>query len=209
MRKRTPEEIRKLIAQGAGVSRTSIPASAHHVYGYLHLAAALGASAEPVAPMISVENSELNSAAERFGLIMPDNSEARPWFGLNAGAEYGPAKRWPIERFAASALEIKKKTNCRWVLLGGPNDKVFGERIARAIEPEGGHSNCVNLAGRTTFVDQRYRANACGGGGGDTGRGSVWQHVAGNDGTGTDGWGASDAARRSAVRALFFAGMSD
>ena len=46
----------------------------------------------------------------------------RPIFGLNPGAEYGPAKRWPVEKFIAAAKEIQQRTNCAWLLFGGKSD---------------------------------------------------------------------------------------
>ena len=33
-----------------------------------------------------------------------------PVIGLNPGAEYGPAKRWPVEKFIAAAKEIQNRT---------------------------------------------------------------------------------------------------
>ena len=40
--------------------------------------------------------------------------------GLNPGAEYGPAKRWPAERFVEAARGIQQRTNCAWLIFGDP-----------------------------------------------------------------------------------------
>ena len=85
---------------------------------YLHLAAALGANPEPVAPQLFVTPDEIEAAKKKFGL----EEITQPIFGLNPGAEYGPAKRWPVERFIAAAKEIQQRTNCAWLIFGGKSD---------------------------------------------------------------------------------------
>ena len=62
--------------------------------------------------------------------------------GLCPGAEYGPAKRWLPERFAAVAAA----TDRQWVLFGTAKDAAIGAEIAAAL---GEH--CLNLIGQTTL----------------------------------------------------------
>ncbi len=141
MRKRSLSDIRYLLGR-SDVKPEVYPASAHHLNHYLHLAAMLGASAEPIAPSIAVSDAELLAARMKFDLP----SGVRPILGINPGAEYGPAKRWPLERFVAAALEIRRHTNCRWVLLGGHNDVDFAGELMMSLGVD-----CVNLAGRTSL----------------------------------------------------------
>ena len=122
MRKRPAREIQRLIAGGG--ARVTTPASAHHVHHYLHLASALGASAQPLPPRIDVSERQVEEARAKFGLA---RLQGRPWFGLNPGAEYGPAKRWPAERFVAAAQALHKKP-----IAAG----LFLERRATAIWPQ-------------------------------------------------------------------------
>jgi heptosyltransferase II len=127
MIKRSPRDIRSRVSNPSGYERFSPPARAHQVYHYLHLAAAVGASPEPVPPFITVSEAQMDSARAQFGLV------GSRWFGLNPGAEYGPAKRWPAERFAAVAVAAQRRWNCRWAILGGPGDVADAEAIARQI----------------------------------------------------------------------------
>ena len=60
----------------------------------------------------------------------------RPILGLNPCAEYGPAKRWPIERFVAAAREIQKRTNCAWLIFGSKNDAPITNQIASVPNSE-------------------------------------------------------------------------
>jgi lipopolysaccharide heptosyltransferase II len=65
---------------------------------------------------------------------------------LCAGAEYGPAKRWPPERFAEVAAKISAQSSAQWILFGTKKDAAIGEQIAAGI---GDH--CVNRIGHTTL----------------------------------------------------------
>ena len=158
MHKRSPEEIRALTAvsgSAGGRRAPAIPASAHQLYEYLHLAAALGASAEPLAPRLAVSPVELAAARQKFGLA----TAPLPLVGLNPGAEYGPAKRWPAERFSAAALAVSAHTPCTWVVFGGNNDRATAEAIESALRAA--NLTVVNLAGRTSLRELMAALKLC------------------------------------------------
>jgi heptosyltransferase II len=150
MRKRSASEIRRLISNGGAneVSSSPFQASAHQIYDYLHLVAALGANPEPLPTQLAVTPGELKAVAQKFNLTSQFTNN-RPIFGLNPGAEYGPAKRWLPDRFIAAAREIQKRTKCVWVILGGKADAVVGNEIAAAIGA--GQSAAISLAGQTSL----------------------------------------------------------
>jgi heptosyltransferase II len=152
MRKRSVSEIRELVA--ADVNRRTIPenraftsaaTNAHQIHEYLHLATALGVNPEPLAPQLFVLPDEIEAAKKKFGL----EQITLPVFGLNPGAEYGPAKRWPAERFITAAKEIQQRTNCVWLISGGKNEM----QIAYQIESAMRNAQCAifNLAGKTSL----------------------------------------------------------
>ena len=157
MRKRSIGEIKKLVVaqQGrTGVSPVLRPI-AHQIHEYLHLAAALGANPEPLPPQLFVTPDEIEAAKKKFGL----NETGRPIFGLNAGAEYGPAKRWPIERFIAAAREIQQRTNCVWILLGGPGDAAIAEQISSSMRSS--QFAIRNLSGKTSLRELMALLKIC------------------------------------------------
>jgi heptosyltransferase-2 len=153
MRKRTPGVIRQLVEQGRAPD-PPIPSSAHHLHHYLHLVAALGASADPLPPRIEVSADELAAVRQKFGL---HHSEDRPLLGLNAGAEYGPAKRWPKENFIAAARAVQRQMDCTWVVFGGRADMELAESITLEI----GSPNVINLAGKTSLRELCAALQAC------------------------------------------------
>ena len=160
MRKRSAAEIRRLVA--ADVNRrnddrafTSAATAGHQIHEYLHLAAALGANPEPLAPQLFVTPDEIEAAKKKFGL----EKITRPIFGLNPGAEYGPAKRWPAEKFIAAAKEISQRTDCAWILFGGKSDAAITNQIESAIgnlEPA-----IFNLAGKTSLRELMALLKLC------------------------------------------------
>jgi ADP-heptose:LPS heptosyltransferase len=158
MRKRSNSEIRQITARNPIIQQSNnppIPSSAHQTHEYLHLAAALGANPEPLAPQLAVTPEEIESAKKKFSLDKIDG----PVFGLNPGAEYGPAKRWPVEKFIAAAREIQQRTNCVWLLFGGKSDTVITNQIESAIGNR--RSAIFNLAGKTSLRELMALLKLC------------------------------------------------
>ncbi|MCH8117742.1 MAG: lipopolysaccharide heptosyltransferase II [Proteobacteria bacterium] len=69
----------------------------------------------------------------------------RPVIAMMPGAEYGPAKCWPIEYFATLASLLATDGYDVWVL-GAAGDADAGEQIAA-------QSTAVNLCGKTSLAD--------------------------------------------------------
>lgn len=142
MHKRSPAEVNRLIS--GNVTGQPLPSivspAAHHIHQYLHLVAGLGANPEPLRPLLQVLDSEVAAAVKKFELAVDVT-----WLALNPGAEYGPAKRWPAERFITVAQEIQGRTGCRWLVLGGKGDAELAGAIASKLP------GSVNLAGRTSL----------------------------------------------------------
>ena len=78
----------------------------------------------------------------RFGLKLD-----RPVVCMMPGAEYGPAKQWPIEHYAELAASLVDAGRQVWIL-GSDRDVSIGEKIADA-----GAGHIYNLCGKTQLVD--------------------------------------------------------
>ena len=154
MRKRSRADIERRIA--ARLPRERYPANPHHVHEYLHLVAVMGGDPNPVPPLLRVKAHEVSAFKSRFEI--PDD---RPLFGLNAGAEYGPAKRWPAERFVEAATRIHAKTGCRWILFGGKGDAELTAEIERSLSTSVGGNLVTNVTGKTSLRELCAGLAAC------------------------------------------------
>ena len=74
--------------------------------------------------------------------------ERQGYWAMAPGAEYGPAKRWPAEHFAALAHAVFQKTGQPVVLLGSSKDSDICETISRLANTESPNT-CLNLSGKT------------------------------------------------------------
>jgi len=74
-------------------------------------------------------------------------SPAQYWV-FAPGAEYGPAKCWPAEHFAALARDLFERDGAPVLLLGSPKETALCESIAAAATPA-----CRVLAGKTTLLE--------------------------------------------------------
>ena len=110
-----------------------------------------------MAPHLEVSEREMEEVRGKFGLA---RAAGRPWFGLSPGAEYGPAKRWPAERFVAAARSLREKTQCRWLVVGGAGDRALGEMIGRDIARATGEPP-LNLAGQTSLRELAAALKIC------------------------------------------------
>ena len=150
--RRTATEVQRLIRDDPAKPRDSFPISAHQVHDYLRIVGVLGGNTTPLAPAIQVTEEEVSAIRTRFGA-----AAGKALLGLNPGAEYGPAKRWPEERFTEAARRLTAQTGCHWWIFGGPGDVHVAGRIAAAIGPGGAQS----LAGKTSLRELCAAMKAC------------------------------------------------
>jgi heptosyltransferase-2 len=146
--------------QQPGAERESFPASAHQIHHYLHLVARAGASPDPLPPRLVVTESETAAFLSRF-LPGRTTRTAPPLLGLNPGAEYGPAKRWPEEAFLEAALAVAPMGRVTWLVFGGSGDRAVADRLAGSLNSRLGEGTAVNLAGATSLRELMAGLKLC------------------------------------------------
>jgi len=146
LKKLRPADIRARLAL-PGNSEPKPGPESHHLAHYLRLVAALGADPTPVRPFLHVSLAEQEALRHRFQV-----DPTRTWIGLNPGAEYGPAKRWPSDRFAEAAKHLASGGTRGFLLFGGPADLPAAESIAAALGSASGSGVPTRiLAGQTSL----------------------------------------------------------
>jgi heptosyltransferase-2 len=135
-------EARQLVLNDARrLDRRALPLM---VERFAHLADARGEDLRRPLPRPSLAV----STAQRDALLARLQLSARPPVAcLCPGAEYGPAKRWPREHFAALAGRLVQRGFQAW-LIGSPRDRDIGGEIERL---SGG--SCRNLCGSTSLEE--------------------------------------------------------
>jgi lipopolysaccharide heptosyltransferase II len=115
----------------------------HHAHRYLHIAKCIGAD---------IEQPGLLDAG-----VPPVSTDGTIRVGVCAGAEYGPAKRWPLERFAEVVNQISAKhAQFRWQLFGAPGEKEMGEKLSAMLQ-----ATHDNLVGKTRLSELIAKLREC------------------------------------------------
>ena len=91
-------------------------------------------------PALRVNKEKQSKLIAQFGLKLD-----KPVVCMMPGAEYGPAKQWPVEYYKALAESLLATGWHVWIL-GSEKDKVAGDVIAEG-------NDIYNLCGKTKLVD--------------------------------------------------------
>ena len=97
-------------------------------------------------PRLAIDPASRDAALERFGLSLD-----RPVLALCPGAEFGEAKRWPAEHYAAVA-DARLRQGWQVWLFGSQKDAPGGEEIREWVTP-GFEEDVYNLAGPTSLAE--------------------------------------------------------
>jgi heptosyltransferase-2 len=144
-------KIRRLISENKNSTIVNLSPQHHHIYNYLCIVGAIGASQVTTEPEILVDKNLTELTVNKFGL---GRISGRKILGLNPGAEYGIAKRWFPERFTEAAVQIYNKIKCGILIFGGKKDAQYCEQISEAIRNLISEPDCViNLAGKTSLLE--------------------------------------------------------
>jgi len=93
-------------------------------------------------PRLKVSDEQLQLILDKFGLNLD-----KPVAIFCPGAEYGPAKRWPIPYFAELAQNLQQQGYVVWII-GSGKDQEIGDKIVAL-----GNLSTRNLCGTTDLTD--------------------------------------------------------
>ncbi|PIE59989.1 MAG: lipopolysaccharide heptosyltransferase II [Desulfobulbus propionicus] len=141
-----------------GVRKRSGISGRHQVYYYQEMLAGLGLIPAPDELELYIPAETRDHAMQLLAQKAEKDFSRMPLIGFNPGAAYGPAKRWPAEKFAALARRIEQQ-------LGG-NIAVFGTNAdtdtAMAIKDAVKRDACVlDFTGKTTLLEAMALIGQC------------------------------------------------
>ncbi len=126
------------------------PARAHQAWESLRLFGLDGNGAALPPPALSLPARTRAAACAALAPL------PRPVVGLLPGAARGPAKRWPVTRFAALAQRLAAERECGVVALGTAGEAADCAAIAAAAGTRG-----LSLAGRSDLIGWAALLAAC------------------------------------------------
>ncbi len=97
-------------------------------------------------PRLLIEETARNAALTKYQLHLD-----APVLALCPGAEFGPAKRWPEQHYAAVATRRIAAGEQVWIF-GSAKDAPVAETI-RNLLPADQRNACINLAGKTVLAE--------------------------------------------------------
>ncbi|MBW1689282.1 MAG: lipopolysaccharide heptosyltransferase II [Deltaproteobacteria bacterium] len=126
----------------------------HQVDYYLGLIEAMGWQVEGREPSLFLNARDI----ETTSLMLSSHGieDHHVIVGLNPGATYGSAKRWPEERFAAIGDWAVERWNATVILFGSSSERDIGLRVSRRMQ----HAP-INLCGLTTLGEVMALIKRC------------------------------------------------
>jgi len=126
--------------------------SQHQVYYYLNLLKSIGIETKDVQPFIWLTDEERQWARDVINSKFKIQN-SKLLIGINPGATYGSAKRWPPERFAELIARITNELDGRVVIFGSESESgIADEIIGKIRNPKSEIRNRIlNMSGKTNL----------------------------------------------------------
>ena len=103
------------------------PPVRHLVEEWDDLLEPLGVSPSRFTPQLCFSDAETQAGRS----LLPDPGSSSPVVALCPGAAFGPAKRWPVERYLGLARDLRE-LGIRCVVSGGRGEEAVSAEVARA-----------------------------------------------------------------------------
>jgi heptosyltransferase-2 len=127
----------------------------HHIEYFLELLRRAGLEAPYSVPWIELSLEERLAAREKLSTLK------RPVIGINPGAQFGPAKQWMPERFAALIDRIIGELGGSVVVFGGPAETDLAEDIIGRTSVSLDEGVVVSMAGKTSLRELMALISEC------------------------------------------------
>lgn len=133
----------------------------HHAVRYLRLIQHCSGASITAADASSVGTQPPATLQQPSQTAAPDSPREFK-IALCPGAEYGPAKRWPLDLFAQAATTISRALNGQpheWQLLGAPGETLLGQTLSAQLTASATPHR--NLIGKTSLAELISTLRTC------------------------------------------------
>lgn len=128
----------------------------HQVHYYQEMVEGLGLTTGEENLELTLSEESLQWA-EDFVQGLKDKGGAKI-VGLNPGASYGPAKKWPAEKFTALAKQFSENPDTFILVFGTDDDKAVAHQIHNSVKSD---QKVVDLCGKTTLSQAMALISKC------------------------------------------------
>ncbi len=134
------------------------PQSLHQLRDYDRLLQAMGVTPVTTEPRLQISSSWKEHGRSALAAAGIEPEKNRPLVGLFPGAEFGPSKRWPLDRFARTAGCLERLPGgVQAVLIAGPNEAALSDSLLRQLDHPlpvvGPDLDLAGLAGVLAWLD--------------------------------------------------------
>lgn len=126
----------------------------HHVLTYKKLLLPLGIKPSDTMPRLHVKQEEIELAKQLLEQQGFDGK--KKLIGINSCCAYGPAKKWPKERFANVAKRLIEDKDCAVVFIGDESCQLTIKEICGTLGKD-----AINLAGLTSLRELMCVISLC------------------------------------------------
>ena len=130
----------------------------HEIHYYQRIMRGLGLKTAANELELFIPGVHVDAARQRLGERIGEEVGVVPLIGFNPGAAFGPAKRWPAERYAELADRLSERTG-GWILVfGSAADQPTATEI---LDRARSRQRIVDLTGRTSLVEAMALIGEC------------------------------------------------
>jgi lipopolysaccharide heptosyltransferase II len=126
----------------------------HLVDYYIGLLTGAGLKKDGRIPALYLTEAEGLEARQRIGALTAGKNDLI--IGINPGATYGTAKRWPAERFVELSRRFIEGHGAHILIFGGPGEAALGRQMTAQIG-----AGCTNLCNQTSLREAMAAIQCC------------------------------------------------
>jgi heptosyltransferase-2 len=142
-----------------GVRKVTELNKKHEIHYYQRIMQGVGLKPAANELELFIPGEQIDAAKDRIEQLSGVQLGTEPLIGFNPGAAFGPAKRWPAEKYAELAQMLCTRLNGRIVLFGSTADQPTAADIkARAGSAA---SRMIDLTGVTTLIEAMALIGEC------------------------------------------------
>lgn len=139
-----------------GVKKQKDIKEKHQVHYYQEMLQGLGLKTGPDTLELPLADDDVLWASN--SLIQFTGNHASRIIGINPGAAYGPAKCWPVNKYAALVKKLCSEPDITVLVFGTDADRIAAETIKEAAADRG---RVIDLTGKTTLGQALAMISMC------------------------------------------------